>query len=39
MISISERDFQGDLAWETDEEEVAARAEQGAGDSDEGEED
>ncbi|CAN9351098.1 unnamed protein product [Alternaria alternata] len=35
----SERDFQRDLAWETDDEEVAARAEQGAGDSDEGEED
>ena len=34
----SERDFQGDLAWETDDE-VAARGEQGAGDSDESEED
>ena len=34
----SERDFQGALAWETDDE-VAARGEQGAGDSDEGEED
>ncbi|CAN9235664.1 unnamed protein product [Alternaria sp. RS040] len=28
----SERGFQGDLAWETDDEEVAAREEQGGGD-------
>ncbi|CAI9631842.1 unnamed protein product [Alternaria burnsii] len=35
----SERDFQGDLAWETDDEEVGAREEQGGSDSDEGVED
>lgn len=32
MTDESERDFQGDLAWETDDEEVAAREEQGGGD-------